>query len=118
VHLLTLGNQVFLDADQDGVFNNGEAGVSGVTVELWSTDAVPALLHTDTTDALGNYVFIDLVPGTYTVELPVGNCAAGGPLVGFESSPGSSQDWQCPVARCYLMRPPSPSTTTERPTHC
>jgi len=61
----------FLDADGNGVKDDGEVGLEGweITVEQNSI-----VISTDTTDADGNYSFANLVPGDYTVSeiLPLG----------------------------------------------
>jgi SdrD B-like domain/Secretion system C-terminal sorting domain len=61
-----LGNQVWLDTDGDGLLNNGEKGVSGVTVTLYD-DATNAVLASTITDADGKYYFGNLLPGDYKV---------------------------------------------------
>ncbi|MFK8024759.1 MAG: SdrD B-like domain-containing protein, partial [Ilumatobacter sp.] len=76
-----IGNQVWLDdgngtaANADnGVFDTGESGISGVTVELWSDvdgdgvfeptgDDSTGLLQSDVTDTEGNYHFGGVAPG-------------------------------------------------------
>lgn len=63
----TLGDRVFLDADNDGQQDAGEAGVAGVTVRLLRADGTPTGLTT-TTDANGIYSFTNLAPGDYRVE--------------------------------------------------
>jgi hypothetical protein len=60
-----LGNYVFNDINQDGVQNNGEVGVSGVTVSLLSS--TNTYLATVTTDAYGYYQFCGLDAGDYKV---------------------------------------------------
>ncbi|MFZ1454070.1 MAG: SdrD B-like domain-containing protein, partial [Ferruginibacter sp.] len=63
-----LGDQVFLDADADGVQDAGEAGIAGVTVNLRNTSG--ALLATTTTDATGYYYFYDPIQyGTYNYNI-------------------------------------------------
>ncbi len=48
----SLAGSVFLDANNDGVRNGGEAGIAGVTVTLTGTDASGAAVsRTATTDA-------------------------------------------------------------------
>jgi hypothetical protein len=51
---IEIGNRVWADTDGDGVQDAGEAGLSGVTVELRSGSTV---LATATTDTNGNYIF-------------------------------------------------------------
>ncbi|MEM8995428.1 MAG: SdrD B-like domain-containing protein [Acidobacteriota bacterium] len=61
----SLGDRVWLD-DGNGVQDGGEPGVPGVTVRLYSSDAV--LRDTVLTDAAGEYVFSP-GPGEYYVEV-------------------------------------------------
>ncbi len=63
----TLGDRVWLDADNDGNQDAGEAGVAGVTVRLLRADGTPTGLTT-TTNGSGNYSFTNLAPGDYRVE--------------------------------------------------
>jgi uncharacterized surface anchored protein len=65
----TLGDKVWSDTDRDGVQDSGEAGVSGVTVQLIASDGT-TVLNTVTTDANGNYNFTNLAPGTYSIKVP------------------------------------------------
>jgi len=62
-----LGNRVWLDADNDGRQDLGEAGVSGVTVNLLRADGTPTGLST-VTGPDGIYGFSNLAPGDYRVE--------------------------------------------------
>ncbi|MGY8872806.1 MAG: SdrD B-like domain-containing protein, partial [Pseudomonadales bacterium] len=62
----SLGDKVWLDKDCDGIQDEGEAGLAGVTVNL--LDATGATVGTTSTDAAGEYLFTDLVPGTYSVS--------------------------------------------------
>lgn len=81
VQQVALGNIVFSDVDGDGVFDagDGDAGISGVTVELYAAaDAAnigtTAIAVTSvTTDAGGFYLFDNLDPGDYIVYIPGGN---------------------------------------------
>jgi len=68
-----LGNEVWHDADNDGIMDPEEDGIEGVVVELYEAGADPATdapLATDTTDSDGMYEFEDLAPGDYIVYLP------------------------------------------------
>jgi uncharacterized repeat protein (TIGR01451 family) len=72
-----LGDLVWLDLNKDGVQdlanpNSGEAGVSGVSVNLY--DSKNGLVATTTTGSDGRYRFDNLSPGDYVVEflLPAG----------------------------------------------
>ncbi|MEI2728799.1 MAG: SdrD B-like domain-containing protein [Candidatus Nanopelagicales bacterium] len=92
--LLNLGNQVWFDADNDGLIDSNEAGVAGVAVELYKdTDAdgvftpgVDQYVATTNTLAGGYYTFTSLVPGDYVVVITGTNFAAGGVLADYRSS--------------------------------
>jgi serine-aspartate repeat-containing protein C/D/E len=62
----TLGDRVWLDKDNDGIQDANEKGVGNVGVKLLDTSGQQ--IATTTTDSLGNYKFVDLNPGTYTLE--------------------------------------------------
>ena len=57
---------VWLDGDANGVRAAGEVGRSGVSVQLLQGTAAVA---TATTDVAGRYVFADVIPGAYTVQV-------------------------------------------------
>lgn len=61
-----LGDKVWYDDNQDGIQDAGEDGVENILVKLFTCDDV--LVATDTTDENGNYLFPNLVPGSYKVE--------------------------------------------------
>ena len=67
----SLSGTVFVDLNNDGQADGGEAGIAGVEVTLTGTDDLgnPVSLTT-TTDADGNYTFDYLIAGTYTVAEP------------------------------------------------
>jgi uncharacterized repeat protein (TIGR01451 family) len=64
--LASIGDTVWNDTDADGIQNNGETGVSGLTVTLYESGGaqvgVPA-----TTNGTGNYNFTGLAIGDYYV---------------------------------------------------
>ncbi len=90
---LALGDFVWNDANNNGVLDGGESPIPGVVLRLRDGNG-NLLLNaggnpiTATTDASGHYLFVNLIPGAYTVEVAAGNFAAGGPLAGFVSSTG------------------------------
>ncbi len=62
----SLSGFVYSDVDRDGVFDDGEYGLVGWTIELFAgSDTTP--LQTTTTDAAGGYTFQDLPADTYRV---------------------------------------------------
>jgi hypothetical protein len=65
-----ISGTVFVDADNDGVFDPGERAIAGVTVNLNGTNVLGLGTVTDstTTDEFGRYSFDDLRPGDYTVS--------------------------------------------------
>eukprot|EP00388_Colpodella_angusta_P001430 GDKJ01004577.1.p1 GENE.GDKJ01004577.1~~GDKJ01004577.1.p1 ORF type:complete len:2063 (+),score=134.68 GDKJ01004577.1:1736-7924(+) len=69
----SIGSVVWSDVDGNGIRNTGEAGLNGITVELYdATDNT--LLATDVTADGGRYLFSDLMSGSYKVKfiLPSG----------------------------------------------
>lgn len=68
----SLGDRVWIDADQDGRQEDGETGLSGVTVKLY--DCSGNYLKSTTTTADGKYLFTGLTAGSYKVRfiLPSG----------------------------------------------
>ncbi|GGU51282.1 SdrD B-like domain-containing protein [Lentzea flava] len=63
-----LGDYVWVDANRNGVQDNGEAPVPGVTVKVGD--------KTTTTNDQGKYLFDDLPDGTYTVCFDIKNMPA------------------------------------------
>lgn len=76
----------------DGIRQSTEPPVAGATVRLYrdgDADGTPEtaeMIRTDITDANGFYLFDNLDPGPYYVEIAPGNFAAGQPLAGWYSS--------------------------------
>lgn len=71
-----IGDDVFLDDDQDGVRDPGESGLPNVTVYLYrdengdgQLDPGDTLIATQVTDIAGKYRFEDLPPGDYIVDV-------------------------------------------------
>ncbi|MEL6890818.1 MAG: SdrD B-like domain-containing protein, partial [Actinomycetota bacterium] len=63
----SIGDTVWHDLDGDGVVDAGEPRLSGVTVELLDVNGVA--VTTDVTDGSGQYLFDELDPGDYTVDV-------------------------------------------------
>jgi hypothetical protein len=99
VPLHSIGNQVFLDYVNNGVFDQGvdEAPFGPVKVVLHYVDTTGGVvtciaLDTTYTDVNGLYLFDSLRAGRYIVEITPDNFAPGGPLEGFLSSTGNPGD--------------------------
>jgi uncharacterized repeat protein (TIGR01451 family) len=68
---VSVAGTVYLDVNNDGSQQPAEPGLSGVTLNLTGTDWLGnSVSDTTVTDALGNYLFDALPPGTYTVTEP------------------------------------------------
>ena len=64
----SIAGVVYVDADDDGIQDAGEDGISGVTITLTGTDILGNTVNqTATTDANGAYQFDNLADGTYQV---------------------------------------------------
>jgi len=64
----SLSGFVYADADDDGVFDAGEAPIPGATVTLTGFDDLGNSVNTPTTTSgTGAYSFPNLRPGTYTI---------------------------------------------------
>ncbi|MBK8092606.1 MAG: putative Ig domain-containing protein [Verrucomicrobiaceae bacterium] len=77
---MCVGNQVWVDMNNDGVRQSVESGIPGLPIQLWTAgadgvvnngsgdDAV--VRNSDFTDANGQYLFENLQPGSYYVRIP------------------------------------------------
>ena len=67
-----VGDRVWIDSNCNGIQDSGEAGASGVTVNLYTCGDV--FVGTDVTDGSGNYLFTGVEDGSYYVcfTLPSG----------------------------------------------
>ena len=105
-----IGDTVFLDANNDGVFQQGE-GIEGVVVSLYDATGTTKLAQT-TTDENGHYYFGDLDPNnvTYVVQVQTGTLPNGGAgltnhVDPDDASPGDSFS-------TWTLTPAVPSTWT------
>lgn len=79
-----LGNLVFIDYNENGVYDPGE-GIGGVRVELYRADQNPGLalpIFSQTTRSDGHYFFDKLGSGSYQVHIPASQFQPGGRLAG------------------------------------
>ncbi|MEM1178486.1 MAG: SdrD B-like domain-containing protein [Acidobacteriota bacterium] len=63
----SIGDLVWNDRNANGTPDRGEPGLAGVTVNL--IDENGDIVATQVTDQFGLYLFTNVVPGTYTVEV-------------------------------------------------
>lgn len=90
---LSIGNIVFNDLNDDGTQGSGENGIPGVTVRLLDSTGVTQIATT-TTNGTGQYLFTNLLPGSYVVELADSNFRNAGVLTGFVSSVGTANAFE------------------------
>lgn len=95
--VLNLGNFVWYDADNDGIQDANEPGISGATVKLYADanmDNVPdgAALATTTTNASGAYGFGSLTAGNYIVGVTLPAGYTGGTTTATSASPNNDNN--------------------------
>jgi uncharacterized repeat protein (TIGR01451 family) len=98
---LAVGDQVWLDTNNDGIFEpqSGETGIDNVRLDLYrdvNNDGLPSLdeyLDTTTTGTVsgfaGRYRFNNLAPGNYIVVVHPSSFDGGGALFGLSTSTGN-----------------------------
>ncbi len=98
--LVAIGNRVWYDTDalgyNNGIFDSGESGIDGIAINLYydadnngtfdGGELTPYL--STTTSGGGFYVFDNLFPGRYYVEIPASEFLTS-QLLGYTSSTGS-----------------------------
>jgi len=115
--LLSIGNRFFFDANRNGIANDDESGIEGVTVQCWldvdqsetpndasiaSSLVVPEpgidnLIRTVQTDENGEYVCTSLPAGQYIVVVADANGfdeAADGTLVTGNAGDNFAKNWR------------------------
>ncbi|MEM8534345.1 MAG: SdrD B-like domain-containing protein [Chloroflexota bacterium] len=98
--LLSLGDLVWEDTNNNGTLDGGESGIDGVTVELYTDTngngtydpGTDTFEDTTTTMGGGLYRFDNLLPGEYLVVLPASNFADNAVLDGYTSSTGGGSE--------------------------
>ncbi|NJM36490.1 MAG: hypothetical protein HC845_00655 [Akkermansiaceae bacterium] len=95
VQVISLGDLVFMDSNNNGVFDSAtEMGINGVAVQLlFDADNNGSIAGAETTPIAttstvsgGLYSFTDLVPGRYQVLIPATNFATGNALASKSTS--------------------------------
>jgi len=76
----SIAGNVWLDANNNGVRDPGEDGIAGVSISLpaGTVDALGNPVASVLTDANGDYLFVDLLAGTYTVTQQAAQPVVGG----------------------------------------
>ncbi len=87
LHPYIVGDTIWNDFNGNGIQDDGEPGIPGVSVTLIGAYDYP--LATAITDANGNYTF-KVDAGTYSVQVNSSNFNAGGALVGLSSTTGGN----------------------------
>lgn len=97
--IVSIGNRVWNDLNQDGVNDPEEPGIPGVSLVIWGDsdgDDIPdwqGFGGVQVTDEEGYYRFSGLAPGNYVVFVwQVDNWGPGEPLEGFQSTTGFIAD--------------------------
>ena len=72
----SIGDQIWVDANSDGVRNVGENNWTGAPITLALLDSGGAQITTTTTDGSGGYSFDDVLPGSYQVQVVTGTLPA------------------------------------------
>lgn len=97
--VVSIGNRVWNDHNQNGINDPDEPGIPGVSVVIWADsdgDGIPdwqGFGGVQITDEEGYYQFSGLQPGNYTVFVwSVNNWDEGEPLHGFQSTNGFVAD--------------------------
>ena len=77
--LYRIGDMIWDDADNDGLQDENEPGVSGVELALYM-DGQGQVVATTTSNSRGMYRFENLPAGTYAVKIAPSNFSSGGVL--------------------------------------
>ncbi|MFV2068418.1 MAG: SdrD B-like domain-containing protein, partial [Pirellulales bacterium] len=93
---MSVGDQVWNDLNDNGLLEAGEPGIGQVKLNLYEdidennqySQGVDAWLGMTSTDENGDYLFENLFPGKYTVQIDPENFLPSGPLAGLRSSLG------------------------------
>jgi protocatechuate 3,4-dioxygenase beta subunit len=85
VTIAVLGDQVWFDANRNGLMDSDESGIPGVLMEL--LDAAGNVIFLAVTDPAGYYYFAGLDPSaTYSVRVAAANFLPGQVLAGLENT--------------------------------
>jgi protocatechuate 3,4-dioxygenase beta subunit len=85
-----IGDRVWADYNGNGVQDPGEVGIAGVLVVL--RDLSGTEIARATTGPAGDYLFTDVAPGSYVVEIDASNFELDGPLEGYTVTSGPQSE--------------------------
>lgn len=92
-NLCSLGSLVWKDANNNGVWDSGEPGIAGVTLELWQVNTNTGVSNywaATVSQSDGTYFFHDLPSGTnWLVHIPATNFSGSGALTTYPKSSGT-----------------------------
>ncbi|MEM7531761.1 MAG: SdrD B-like domain-containing protein [Chloroflexota bacterium] len=91
VGTLSLGNLVWSDANNNGLFDSGEQPMAGLNVNLVSVCG-GAVITSTTTDSNGKYLFTNLSATTYVVEVALPNNALSSTDIASSANPDNGTD--------------------------
>ena len=98
----TIGNFIWNDINQNGIQNSGEPGLEGVSVALEDCDGNE--LTSITSDANGQYLFENLMMGSYRVRFTVPAGFSFSPrLVGLKRGKDSDANVTTGLSNCLAM---------------
>jgi uncharacterized repeat protein (TIGR01451 family) len=93
-----IGDHLWID-DGDGIQEPGEPGLGGIAVKLYADSDGDGnytdLISTTTTSADGSYIFLNVAPGSYIVEVNDGNNPSGYTQTGDPDENGSACSASC-----------------------
>lgn len=84
----SIGDRVWADTNGNGIQDAGEANVAGVVLKLVNTDGT--VVATRTTGADGLYLFDNLTPGDYRVDVDLSSLPTGYGITGKNAAGGTS----------------------------
>ena len=91
--LSSIGDQVWIDADADGVFDDGETPIANITVSLQRLNAGDwTVVASTTTNSSGKYEFNSLISGTYKVVIDSSSVVANPNQASFTGTLGLAME--------------------------
>ena len=105
----SVGDTIFLDSNEDGIFDANETPLAGVTVTLIDTSD-GSIVSSDITNADGEYLFTGIPDGTFEVLITDQNNVLGGLTQTFDEDDGVTPTPVTPGSSIVELDPLSEST--------